>query len=489
MGRLRLKSRGQRGNSPFDWGGTERYALEFIRPHATMNATDRWVAAYPGLEYNVRPGVIGGVYPYRYTLNNAPASMTIDADTGEISWPSPDVDANNISITVTDSKGSTATSTTWSIDVATTRFKFFSPTGNDTTGDGSVATPWQTLAKHKASSGVSGIGVFRTGTYDMTGLVSQSDGFRWGTTTSAPSIFLAYPGESPVFDFQDDQFDFVESGASPRVYFDGIDLTNAGNKCLRFASQNDNFVVRRCAIHDFGPGADSSNSSALNFESGGFGSGTLDYGLVQDCEFYNYIDDVINCCFKLYVTNKLLIENCDFHDLNIGGEDEEAIANKAGNARTTVRGCTATDMLQGFYGGNQNPNAATGYCGAEVCFNNVSATGEDVMLFNHDWNGTEVDPTYVYRNTIRGPLGFVKINTAAQGPWTFSNNVVVNEDGATDNPNGSGITHDITPVTTTPLVVENHLFGAAADGLVDANGLLTGASRTSYLYLRGHEVP
>jgi hypothetical protein len=100
-----------------------------------------------------------------------------------------------------------------------------------------------------------------------------------------------------------------------------------------------------------------------------------------------------------------------------------------------------------------------------------------------------VDPTYVYRNTIRGPLGFVKINTAAQGPWTFSNNVVVNEDGATDNPNGSGITHDITPVTTTPLVVENHLFGAAADGLVDANGLLTGASRTSYLYLRGHEVP
>ncbi|MHC4737359.1 MAG: putative Ig domain-containing protein, partial [Planctomycetota bacterium] len=42
--------------------------------------------AYPGIEYNIRLGVIGGRYPYSFSLVDAPSGMSITSDKGEISW-------------------------------------------------------------------------------------------------------------------------------------------------------------------------------------------------------------------------------------------------------------------------------------------------------------------------------------------------------------------------------------------------------------------
>jgi hypothetical protein len=431
--------------------------------------------------------VIGGVYPYQYSLNDAPSGMTINQNTGEISWPNPTTTATGISITVVDTKGTSVTSTTWSVTVATTRFKFLSPSGNDTTGDGSLANPWLTLGKGQASGGTTGIIVMRAGTYDVRSITTPgSDGGLLSVAHGYPIIWVAYPSETVTWNFGasgagDYQIDL--RGNAGYAYFDGLTFTDF--EVMGFYTESmDNGVWRRCIAHDYGPGVDGSNSAVFMFKSGGFGSGHHDRVMIQDCEFYNQVYGTGNCAMKIYATSKLLVENNYFHDFDTGG-GEEAIANKAGNTQTTVRGCSSQDMLTGIYGGNQNA-AATGECDVELCFNRFKVDSSFVMLLNHD--GTQDAPSYFYRNTFEGGVIFDE-NHVGDGPFTFSNNVVINGNAASDNPADSGITHNTAPDTMDNVTVENHTFGSSSDGIVDANGLLTGSYRTNYLYLRGHEVP
>ena len=87
---------------------TADYALEIIQPREGLDTTNRFYKQYPAIEYNVRLGVIGGVYDsYVYSLPTSPSGMTIDANTGEITWANP-VEAgspHNITARVTDSNG------------------------------------------------------------------------------------------------------------------------------------------------------------------------------------------------------------------------------------------------------------------------------------------------------------------------------------------------------------------------------------------------
>lgn len=64
----------------------------------------------------MRAAVIGGTYPYSFTLTDQPAGMTVDSR-GVITWPNPPASDSSITLTVaTDSEGSQA-QTTWSITV------------------------------------------------------------------------------------------------------------------------------------------------------------------------------------------------------------------------------------------------------------------------------------------------------------------------------------------------------------------------------------
>jgi hypothetical protein len=489
----------------FDWGGTAYNTLEFTRPHSTMDANDRWTAAYPGLPYEVRCGVIGGVYPYQYALVNAPSGMTIDENTGKITWSSPSAGTySNIQVTVTDTKGTTVTSAAWSITCATTRFRFFDAVNGNNSWDGTSPTfvsgttgPKQTMSAFWGIGSHTIIGYFLTGTYTNSGMTVQSEGIRWGTFGNRPTIWLAYPNNTPVMDFEHDegvveaaQWDFLNNSGTNKIYIDSFELTRSGNKMMRFGSLNNNIVVWRCHIHHWGPGADSANSAVFDYESGGYSSGDTENSLYQDNYFHDIVQPTVgtepNCVWKLYVMYKPLFENNLFDGLHIGGEDEEVIANKAGNRRITVRGNTATNMGMGVFGGNMNA-AINGYnCDFEFCFNNVHNTSSKCVLINHDH--TQNEPSYLYRNTFRGSVIWDELQSA-NGPYTYFRNVTINGNAGTDNPDGSGITHNIAPQDISRLTASDTLFGASGDGIVDSNGLLQGSYRTNYLYFRGHEVP
>jgi hypothetical protein len=498
-----------------DWGGVSHSTLTIVRPQDTnLSANDRIYHAYPAIEYNINAAVVGGVPPFKYELTaNVPSGMTCDINTGEISWPSPTTGTHsNIELTVEDSVGTIVTET-WTIACATTRFKFMAPAGSggSDSNTGGISDPWLTLGKFQADGTATTIGYFRAGTYnvrDGSGVViSDGNSTRWGTLLDRPSIFLAYPGEEGTVIFDHDyeegvteglEFDFVENGPSTYMCLDGIKHQYSHNKGIRIGPTTHNFVIRRCVHTNFGPGWDSHNSAMIDFESGGYGAGTLDRGVIQDCEVTDMITTsgtdahghtASNCWLKLYATEKLLIERCYFHDItNVANIDDGFISNKAGNVKVIIRNCRSTSMAVPSYGGNMD-DQPTGECDIEMSFCNFDITGTSQPVVYLAYNGESGLPSYVDRNTFRGRVRYKNL-VSTEGPYVWRNNVVINDLAATDDPNGTGFNHELIAHDASRIDWDStHLFGAAADGIVDANGLLQGSYRTNYLYYRGHEVP
>lgn len=138
------------------------YPLEItnLKPAGTAGspASSRIYHAYPGLVYNIRAAVVGGAYPYTYSLTGAPSGMTIDAQTGEINWPSP-TGAATPTLVVVDSEGTRVTSA-WTVTAATTNFRFVdvvngrasSANGcSSSCGTGDAASPWRTSGTSTAT--------------------------------------------------------------------------------------------------------------------------------------------------------------------------------------------------------------------------------------------------------------------------------------------------------------------------------------------------
>ena len=165
------------------------YPLELVSPRAAntspsaesgtpnISTSHRIFKAYPGIEYNIRAVVIGGSYPYTFSLTNEPSGMTIDDITGEITWTNPTANASP-TIYVTDAEGTTISSQ-WDINVTTTGWRFVDSINGNDSWDGTTPSfvsgstgPWQTLSKVRTSGGTNFI-YFRGGTYSTSGMYTS----------------------------------------------------------------------------------------------------------------------------------------------------------------------------------------------------------------------------------------------------------------------------------------------------------------------------
>lgn len=194
------------------------YTLQVILPreagtgpdasHPNISANHRIFWAYPLIAYEIQAAVIGGKPPFTYSLpSGAPSGMTINASTGVISWTATAdaTSAGPITFRVVDAE-STTVDTTWSISVDSTKFKFIDADYSGTES-GTISQPYNTVSDTQ-SIGTGYIIYFRgaTATYNYWGITYGTGGslgqFRYADyNASAKSIqYLAYPGESPVFD-------------------------------------------------------------------------------------------------------------------------------------------------------------------------------------------------------------------------------------------------------------------------------------------------
>lgn len=486
------------------------YPLKITSPMATaaspdgLDADHRTKRAYTGLTYKVRVAVIGGYYPYTFELNNEPAGMTIVAGpcttigvtcrAGEITWTNPTSTATNVEVVVTDAMAQTDTET-WTITVSTTGCTtaggwcfLDADDGNDTTGAGTLASPWQTFDKLYDSSAANTITYMRgaTATYTLTGVPTASSGLELRTEWNEASrsvIWLGYPGEESSV-----VFDFIGNTAAPTDYVPRARMTGNTYYLAHFTAKNPLYMAWQftptavssygptmydMVLNDAGPGSDGTNSAwmmtvnasptAPHF-GGVFCNNTVTNADFNVVKHYNSLQPLI----------------CDNTLTNVDGAFEE----KAEVSQFTIRG---NDFVSGgiFCCGNMNWADASHTTYGEIAFNRVlSASTATAQLGDAKVN--TIGAVYLYRNTFLGTVA-VKNLVTADGPYTYRNNVFVNAGGT-----GGSCPQRLSCTSVTDYaridLDSSNIQGSVSDNVADSNGLLQGAYRTTYLGTAGWEL-
>lgn len=468
-----------------------RYPLELVSPReagtspsmddgsASIPAGHRIFKAYPGIEYNIRAVVLGGSFPYAYTLSNAPAGMTIHPKTGEIRWLTPRGNSVKATITVSDSEGTTRTST-WNIDVTTSGFRFLDANRGDDSNAGTIDKPWKTLGKVKSSGAAGEIVYFRSGTYKTTDMMASGNEGHWRRVEfsgrAQPVQWIAFPQEKPVIDNDyskgGDKGRFIRltGGDSNPIYLDGLEITNSWHIGLQFGSGLGDFAVfRRLGIHDIAEGIDGANSAGIMTLTSPTDPSW--YTVFQDNDFHHNAPGGI----KQYSQKKLLWEDCQFRDSGTGPDLKSDVS------RFEVRTCAFYNNRGNYPGlfGNLHP-ARGGDISGEIRFNRMlCGDSPDMLAMDVNQDGL-ANVIHLYRNTFVGTVR-VRNTDQADGPFHFTRNVIVNSSAGRDQ-----IVLEAVSDASRIHYLEN-LCGRPSDRLVDADGNLVGKYR-SQVGSRGHQI-
>ena len=497
------------------------FPLVITSPRSTLGTNARPRRAYPGIEYNVRITAMGGNYPYTYSMSGQPSGMIVNSSTGVITWSNPIVGTYaGIQVSVND--GATTVNETFSLTVTTSGFQFIdSVSGNDTTGTGTIGNPWRTIDRMYDAGAAAAITIFRAGTYLLTGLptvvgspAEMEHAVEWAEDRSV--IWLAYPGETVVIDFEHDGtfctpsgggFNCVGVRATPRLRFtgnstwiDGIRFTRMFIMALQMMAdaQYLGWTVRRCTFDNGGPGANGSNGSMVMAART---NSTFKYGsYLGECAFSKpyYTAGLAGIdCIKTYEEQYLLIADNTFTDQAIFSVDG-AIAIKGAHNRYEIRTCTIAGSWIGAGIGGNTSTAANG----EVRFNLVitsgtqPSTGVAAMAYHIGQGPDPATNTFVTRNTFVGGRVRFWVADANNGPFTCNYNVIQNGDSGQLTPFVCDGTPSFNPgsqqwsdcfgvADPSKLIINNNL--GATSGLVDSSGNLI-APYLSYIGTHGHMI-
>jgi hypothetical protein len=470
---------------------------------------------YTGIPYAFRAFATGGTWPYTWTISGQPSGMTIvtgpctaadgTCTDGLIEWASPTAGTHsNIQVCVSDDDEQDCE--TFSLTVGTSGFVFLdADDGNDTTGSGTLASPWQTISKARASGGANSFVYLRgaTAKYNFAGITGTTSldcgtgvaGTRVVfTETSQPVIFVGYPGETPFIDH-------TGGGVSPapcwslvgdNIYLSNLSFENCASQCIRTGVTNSfGAHYHNLDFGNRGPGCNECNSSAFMFsrlDPGGYAYGTV----IQNVRDTDVEYGSANSFLKAYTLVKPVFQQIIISDVHTRTAEAEAlIALKDGAAQFTVRDSQCIDTTDNWpiqvmcLGGGMHSDTTGGQdTYGEIYFNQFLLPDGASALFNLD---SEASPTiYSYRNTYLGTVTLWNVDSD-DGPFSFVRDVIVNSDSADTPFNGfnwatSGSaggswlgTQDQSRVTITSALV-----CAPADGCTDADGFLIGSALTNH---------
>jgi len=513
--------------------GAANYPLQLMHPRAAGTASEaggpaisehhRVFWAYPGIEYNIRAAVIGGAFPYTYALSNAPPGMTIDRNTGTITWANPPAGAQvTPTLTVTDQEGTTASSP-WTIRVDASRFLFVDAVNGRefdaaSRGAGTIENPFRRIrdiysgstpeAKAIATH-VNKIVYFKQGTYYIDGYlenVGAYDGYSLGRMPVSdrvkPVAWLAFPGQTPSIDGKCEAAQgpmgarpcnrgahIVFYGTANNVYWDGLRIVNMAIHAIRTEGAGNYQVFRRGTWTIQGPTVRGANAGMITFAaSGGAGSAMGSYTAIQD-NVFSEVDG--GMCVEMYSVQRILLEDNVCHTVysSSGRAESGGMFIKGGEMqRVTVRGNTFYNIASRAIAGNMLVLRS-----AEILFNrvyNIKNVNNYTAPGNYDPVALEVNQNgaagviHIYRNTLVGRV-VVRNTDEADGPFYFQHNVIVNDDP------GTHIAFDNVSAPSRVVAADN-VVGKPGDRLVDANGDLTGSYK-KYVgqrgYQRGDAVP
>lgn len=439
--------------------------LEIIAPEAGIGDESRYSKAYPGIEYRVPIAVLGGAWPFRYELVNAPSGMNIGqtlgaADYGIVSWATPTAGEHAVSVKVTDQQGATST-VEWSIEVTGAGFLFVDATNGDDSNPGTLSAPMKTMAGWFGSDKYDDVhaGAFvyyRAGSY-RTDAAPIEDGIRIALTgKSKPVVHLAYPGEKPVFDVRNAHITFY--GGNSDLYFQGLTWDHVFDaneyKGLAIESNTPRVIVFENTFLKATEEAPIGSNGTVIFAGNGQEFGEH-WAIVN-----NHFADLTNGgAFEVYSVSDSVFEGNTLEH-NAGG----GLYLKNAGVRWTVRNNQGHLDNSNFLVRSDAYNGLTAVHDVEVCWNNYASSGTGWEL---GYEANDYGTHWVYRNTWQ--VGHHRILNASAGSVLLTRDVV-QHDGQHEN----GVL-----LEGTSLVPEALDLLTGASGLVDADGVLTPAHAAS----------
>jgi hypothetical protein len=466
---------------------------EIIAPRTGLASWYRYYKAYPGVLYEVPISVLGGAAPHYFELLQAPPGMTIgnylrrDYLTngpqayGLIQWSNPTTSGSphTIEVRVTDQVG-TQTSVTWSLTVTTSGFIFLDrvngnrSSANGGTGTGTIGNPFLDIRDwYAGATGGTGsstkndttyqgyIVYYRGGgTYSLNDAYLENGGTRLTCTSAKPAVHLGYPGETASIAFGPAQWNCENEP----IYLGELSFTDLSNgKAQNFRSAQNNFVAFKINCDaPITPGATGSNGSI--FFAVESGSEKLYHTLTRS-EFAGA--DGIDLLLA-YGSSKWVIDwntvigaitggNCHGIYLKDANRNVSARFNRAEHPSNN----THLFRIDGYNNDFNSDNF-------DLIFNSAKSTADCVQWGN---NGTSVGTTAERRNT-----------------WNGGNPARLASNAGTLNSARNVIRYVTSPLTAGAMTVNTTDNLQATSGLIDSSNLLTGADRTNYLGIRGHEI-
>lgn len=412
------------------------FALEILQPHAGLDTRNRFYRAYPGLEYSVPVSAIGGVFPYRYALATAPASMAIDAATGVITWPTPTEGTVEVALQVTDAANAVQ-EVRWPITVTTEGWLFVDASAPEG-GTGSHEAPFNTLLQVYGAKAREGkyseahkdhFVVVKNGTYLLDGWMPNGRDVQW--TYRQPVVFLAYPGHRPTLDLTG-RFLFADS-LLDNFYLDGFDVAPMTAKFgFRLTGASSDVTFWRTRFSDFAESTGSDNQSCIMACAGGDGKRWA----VLDCEFrrIHHGYGIIG-----YTVEKVLIGRSRFTEMDDPtGSSSLPVGPKVDCHRWVIRenrfARNAVQNIWLYYAHHEN--SENPYGEMEVAYNLIEAgDGPEAYALTIHQSGTPVElPSYIYRNTLIGRVHL--FNYSPEYPaMSFRDNVLVGQPRKPDDKN------------------------------------------------------
>jgi len=447
--------------------------------------TNRIFRAYPGIEYNIRAAVIGGLYPYNFSLSNAPSGMVINETSGEISWVPDSVedDASNIQLSVTDSEGTTI-STSWSINVTKDSFIFVDKSYTEEDSDGSFERPYGSMLEFLNNTFDTGqetdIVYFRGGEYQIEDWNSASDNRNMNILNN-PCFWIGYPGEdvdmvgvNPGENHSEALFIYNAGASANPFYFDGIDFRGFSQYGMMFRSGLNYNTIRRCIFSDLEPIDDVNRNQGFLYTPHG---GTGYYLTLQDNEFKDWYGS--SAIGSLYYTYNVLIEDNYIHSpknmKEPGGIGVTlGLTPKSNTNFLTIRK-NKIYMDIGTPLGSSVNSAMFNSDNVEIYYNFFKKVDlGSVILFNthgHTDSGPLRKMNF-YRNTVDGDTADIRFNPCENygGPFSFYNNIFVLNNNQLDINNCDSINYT------------NNLEGTDSDNIINP---LTGKLTQEYSEYRG----
>ena len=511
----------------------EKIPLEIINPQESLTtgttAPSYYYRCYPGLEWRVPISTMGGASPLHYEIidDDGLTGLTIgqdewDADHGVLSCPSPSAGSYALHVRVTDNE-SNVDNAQWTFTVTTSNTIFCDSVNGDDSWDGtapafvsgttgpfaSIHGWWGDGPGSRGDTAYDGfICYYRTGTY--------YPGYDWDSESvfsgqmkmrTRPRAHIAYPGETATIDMAGDGgaehtggcFFFADAPNLNDVFFGGLTLegicqftsgevgTTYWHQFVHLAGGSRCVLFENTMQNQAGGGAGGHNPAYLYLLDPGFNRNyiSLHNNTIIDLEAAGPSSGAMMLC-ETYSTQKIVFEGNSFEGTSVGLTHQVYL--KVDTEQVTIRGNKIRTNTHVCYAGTASNDGTTySFNDIEICWNDCKVASG----FRHYKLGIEgtVDGVYkplgqfdIYRNTFTG--GYSEHGnsgkTIGDGPIDYANNVRQYDSGT------DGITTSGT-FTATVNGLADEL--TATSGLVDGTtNLLTGANRTTYLGLKGHEV-